>query len=570
MWLIRWSVSSRAWRAALLLAALTLGMAFAHVLEWPEKMAYGPGLWTTVNQSLYGYFAAAGGPVELANLGLLGILVIGWRVHDGHWRKDLVVAAGCFAVALVVWLAVVNPVNAEVSRWAPGSVPPGWGTWRERWEFGHAGRFVLMLAGYVLLAGASFVRPRRPAALTTAVGQEEAPGPPLRRPGEGTGRGRGDGRPGPADPVRRLALGVLVFLCYPALEMARGQLSASQLAATTVATVAVVGLYLWVVWHRRPPGGPGTWAAWAAMVATGIVVPVVWGASWTGLLLFPAVAAAVVLPAAAGSLTAAGLAAVIAVEGTAVGADGGLILSLSLVTVLAGLAAAGYVRLVEANSQLQAAQAEIARLAAAQERARMGRDLHDSVKQHLFVASMQLGTARMRIGVGGDDARPHLDGAAQAVSEAKSELSELIHRTRPPGDARAGLAAALFELASNWTAQSGIQAEVSAAGERECPPDVEGAMVRACQEALVNVWRHAHATKVQIILGGGEDGIELQIADNGAGFDASHSPGTSHGLAIIRERLAEAGGTAAVRAVPGEGTTVVLCWPASRVGALRP
>jgi signal transduction histidine kinase len=155
------------------------------------------------------------------------------------------------------------------------------------------------------------------------------------------------------------------------------------------------------------------------------------------------------------------------------------------------------------------------------------------------------------------------------VNAAKSELSELIHRTRPPQDARAGLAAALSELASNWTAQSGIQAEVSATGERECPADVEDALVRACQEALANVWRHAHATKVRVILDGDGDGVELQISDNGTGFDAGRGRGARHGLAIISERLAEAGGTAAVRAVPGHGTTVVLRWPASRIRALQ-
>jgi hypothetical protein len=112
-----WLDSAAAWLASVLLAALTLSMAFAHTLELPEKMSYGPQLWTAVNQSLYGYFAAVGGPVEVGNLGLLAVLAIGWG-RRGRW--DTVAAAGCFAAALVVWLVVVNPVppNTRLLGWA--------------------------------------------------------------------------------------------------------------------------------------------------------------------------------------------------------------------------------------------------------------------------------------------------------------------------------------------------------------------------------------------------------------------------------------------------------------------
>lgn len=368
---------------------------------------------------------------------------------------------------------------------------------------------------------------------------------------------------GPDGSVRALALGVLVFLCYPALEMASGRMAAGPLVATSVSTVVVVGLYLWVVWHRRSPDRGARPAALAAMVAAGVIVPAVWGPTWIGLLLFPAVAAAMTLPAAAGVLTSAGLAGLVAVEGAALGASGELLLSLGLVTVLSGLAAVGYLRLVETNDQLREARAEVARLAVSQERARMGRDLHDAVKQHLFVASMQLGTARAGLGTSPETAREHLDEAARALREAAAELSQVIQRTRPAEDEAAPMAAALRDCVATWSWRTGIHAEFSVEGTGKCPGEAAIAFARACQEALANVLRHAHATAVQVRLRAGEHVAELRIADNGTGFDPSHRPHGGHGLAIMRERLAGAGGAAEVHSAPGKGTEVLLRWPAT-------
>ncbi len=113
----RWSHRSLLWAAALVLAALTLGMAFAHTLELPQKMGYGPSLWATLNQTLYQYFAVVGGPVEVLNVGVLvGLAVTERRPRPRSW--GLLVAACCFGAALVVWFAVVQPGPALcVSSW---------------------------------------------------------------------------------------------------------------------------------------------------------------------------------------------------------------------------------------------------------------------------------------------------------------------------------------------------------------------------------------------------------------------------------------------------------------------
>ena len=104
---------------AVVLAALTMGLAFAHTLELPQKLGYDAAMWTRIRHSLYRYFAFVG--------------------------------AVCFVLALGWWFAVVNTANAEVGSWAVDAVPSDWERWRTQWEFGHAGHFVLTLAGFLAL-----------------------------------------------------------------------------------------------------------------------------------------------------------------------------------------------------------------------------------------------------------------------------------------------------------------------------------------------------------------------------------------------------------------------------------
>lgn len=162
------SARSWLWVAALVLAALTLGMSFAHVSELPAKMGYGPDLWTRLTHTLYGSFADVGGPIEVMNVLLLAGLacaVRGRRNVCGY----VIVAAGCFLAALLVWAMVVQPVNTHVAHWSIGSVPAGWQAWRSRWEYGHTARFAVMLVGYGALARAAVSRHQLPSARTTGV-----------------------------------------------------------------------------------------------------------------------------------------------------------------------------------------------------------------------------------------------------------------------------------------------------------------------------------------------------------------------------------------------------------------
>jgi hypothetical protein len=137
---------------ALLLAALTLTMESAHVLELPQKMQYTPELYSAVNSTMYRYFALIGGPLTVLTLLSGAALVVVLR-HEPGFRWTLAGVASYF-LAFAVWLAVVQPVNSTVAKAFaedPGSLPQVWTTLRARWEYGHLAGFVLELFGLASL-----------------------------------------------------------------------------------------------------------------------------------------------------------------------------------------------------------------------------------------------------------------------------------------------------------------------------------------------------------------------------------------------------------------------------------
>jgi hypothetical protein len=135
-----------------MLAALTLTMEAAHVLELPQKMRYAPELYSAVNSTMYRYFAVVGGPLTILTL-LAGVaLVVALRSQPGfRWTLAGFLA---YALAFGVWLAVVAPVNGTVataSATDPAALPRLWTTLRPRWELGHAAGFLLELLGLASL-----------------------------------------------------------------------------------------------------------------------------------------------------------------------------------------------------------------------------------------------------------------------------------------------------------------------------------------------------------------------------------------------------------------------------------
>ncbi len=196
-------------------------------------------------------------------------------------------------------------------------------------------------------------------------------------------------------------------------------------------------------------------------------------------------------------------------------------------------------------------------LATMEERNRLARDLHDSVKQQVFATAMQVGAARALLDQNPGASKENLAEAERLVRQAQQELTTLIQELRPAALEGKGLATALRDCAADWTRQTHIPIEVRVRGERPLPLRLEQALFRVAQEALTNIGRHsgAHSAEVELVWHHNE--VALTISDDGRGFDPSVANGKGLGLQSMRERMEAQGGHLEVKSKPGSGTQII-------------
>ncbi|HEX9388532.1 MAG TPA: sensor histidine kinase, partial [Anaerolineales bacterium] len=195
-------------------------------------------------------------------------------------------------------------------------------------------------------------------------------------------------------------------------------------------------------------------------------------------------------------------------------------------------------------------------LARVEERNRLARDLHDTVKQQTYAARMQLSAAKNLMATDPKTAASHLESALQLNRETQQELKLIIDELRPAALEGKGLAQALKEYADRWQQHTGIQVTTTISGERSLPLDVEQTLYRVLQESLSNIARHAEADVVGLSLNMAAEEVTLIVADNGRGFEANTIHPNSLGLAGMKQRLNEVGGTLNVKSTLAVGTIV--------------
>jgi signal transduction histidine kinase len=190
------------------------------------------------------------------------------------------------------------------------------------------------------------------------------------------------------------------------------------------------------------------------------------------------------------------------------------------------------------------------------ERARMAREIHDTIAQGLIGIVTQIEAA--------EDApqpRRHLDAAARLARESLTEARRSVQALRPQPLEEARLPEALATVAEGWSALNGVAAAVSTTGEpRPLPVDVEATLLRTAQEALANVARHASASRVGLTLSYMDDQVTLDVRDDGVG-GAAERPG-GFGLTSMSERIAGLHGALAIESEPGSGTAICASVPA--------
>ena len=221
--------------------------------------------------------------------------------------------------------------------------------------------------------------------------------------------------------------------------------------------------------------------------------------------------------------------------------------------------------------QLQNLLSARQKLATLEERNRLARDLHDSVKQQIFAVSMQIGATKVLLKRDASAAEARLNETEKLVHQAQQELTSLIRELRPVALEGKGLVAALRELASDWTQQTNIVANLRVEGVEgtqgtpALPLTVEEALFRVAQEALSNVVRHSNATLVQMALTISGETVMLTVADNGQGFDTTRQGRLGVGLLSMQERMKALGGDVQVESAPGKGTRIVASCKRSKV-----
>ncbi|MBC7097801.1 PAS domain S-box protein [Candidatus Bipolaricaulota bacterium] len=204
---------------------------------------------------------------------------------------------------------------------------------------------------------------------------------------------------------------------------------------------------------------------------------------------------------------------------------------------------------------------QVQEAATEEERARLARELHDSVIQSLYSMTLFAEAARRLAGTG--DVRravEHLTELGEAARQALKDMRLLVYELRPAALEREGLVEALRQRLDTVERRAGVEASFSAKVERKLPHEIEDGLYRIAQEALNNALKHAHADSVAVRITLVERRVELEILDDGRGFDPAEEVG-GLGLANMRERAQGLGGMLSVSSAPGGGTKVRAAVP---------
>ncbi|MET7281538.1 sensor histidine kinase [Kribbella sp. NPDC005582] len=201
------------------------------------------------------------------------------------------------------------------------------------------------------------------------------------------------------------------------------------------------------------------------------------------------------------------------------------------------------------------------------ERERMAREIHDTLAQGMTSIVMLSQTGAAELARGGDGVAERLAQIEATARENLAEARALVAAFTPVALSEATLSEVLRRQGERFAAETGVDVQVlldlDESEAVELPQSQQVVLLRAAQEALANVRKHARATSVLITLGLSAGRVSIEIRDDGSGF-APDSPSGGFGLAAMRGRVEESGGTVQVDSAPGRGTTVQVLIPTTQ------
>lgn len=201
------------------------------------------------------------------------------------------------------------------------------------------------------------------------------------------------------------------------------------------------------------------------------------------------------------------------------------------------------------------------------ERHRIAREWHDTLLAGFAAISWQLQETLSRLKEMPDQAQSTVEVALKMVQHYRAEARSVIWDLRESRPASETLAAAVSSALAQLSEDSPILATASTSGEpRRLDEELERNVLRICQEAASNAKRHAHPSRISILLAYRPDGLHIHIQDDGAGFFPARAIGLTSGhfgLAVMQERAERFGGRLSISSQPGQGTIVEVSIPYS-------
>ncbi|WP_405587046.1 sensor histidine kinase [Streptomyces sp. NBC_01190] len=358
--------------------------------------------------------------------------------------------------------------------------------------------------------------------------------------------------------VKLLWIGIwLLYLGAPVSDLTDGGHSAAVTVLAATGLTAFVLAYLALVFLRTNlPPRPERWlyAVLAALVALALLLSATLGASWLVLFVYAAVASGAVLPTSESRWTVPGVTALLTAVGAAVDSGRELYPALIIPSLLGGFAMVGVKQLISAMAELREARRTVAQLAAAEERLRLARDLHDLLGHSLSLITLKSELAGRMLPDRPEEAARQVADIEKVGRQALVDVREAVSGYRRP--TLAG------ELASARAALAAAGIAVRVQGVERVPGLTlagEGALAWALREAVTNVVRHSAATTCELALDTANGAARLTVADDGRGPDPERAAG--NGLTGLTERLVLAGGTVATAAAAGGGFRLTAAVP---------
>ncbi|HEY4190013.1 MAG TPA: sensor histidine kinase [Candidatus Limnocylindrales bacterium] len=350
----------------------------------------------------------------------------------------------------------------------------------------------------------------------------------------------------------------LFFLVFPFISLVTDPPAELAAFALLLAGWAIFALTVVVLFRggpfARPYAGPWMVAAVIAMTGLAVAAQVGFGTAQGSALYFYAGVTAARLGderLAIGGISLVSLAALLALG---IGANDwatAIVIGVTVATI--SLTLYSQARLGRANRELDAARRDLAELAVAEERARIARDLHDTLGHSLSLIALKSELARRVLADDPDRAASEIADVERVAREALASVRETVSGYRQPtlaielAGARSALAAA------------GIEGDVEPAPDG-LPRDVDAVLGWAVREGVTNVLRHSEAANARIRVTAEGEVCAVEVVDDGIGHE-SHDGRPGTGIAGLRERASGLGGSVEAGPLPDRGFRLRVALP---------